>query len=82
MLFLVVVFDIFRRTCTSNYNLDFAYYLIAPSLARGAMLMQTGIKLDLLSDLDMLKMVEKMKRGGLCFVGSQRYAKSEQSTHA
>ncbi|MFM7987173.1 MAG: hypothetical protein ACKPKO_48465, partial [Candidatus Fonsibacter sp.] len=36
----------------------------------------THIKLDLMTDIDMLNMMERMKRGGLCFVGSQRYVKA------
>ena len=40
------------------------------------MLVKTRLKLELLHDLDMLNMIEKMKRGGLCFVGSKRYVKA------
>ena len=45
------------------------------------MLLKTKVKLELLHDLDMLNMIEKMKRGGLCFVGSKRYVKAN-SLHA
>ncbi|MFM7980140.1 MAG: hypothetical protein ACKPKO_12570 [Candidatus Fonsibacter sp.] len=30
----------------------------------------------MMTDVDMLNMMENMKRGGLCFVGSQRYVKA------
>ena len=40
------------------------------------MLLLTGIELDLITDLKILDMVERMKRGGLCFVGSKRYVKA------
>ena len=40
------------------------------------MLLKTGIELDLITDLEMLKMVERAKRGGLCFVGSKRMVKA------
>ena len=39
-------------------------------------MVKTRLKLELLHDLDMLNMIEKMKRGGLCFVGSRRYVKA------
>ena len=40
------------------------------------MLLMTGIELDLITDLEMLEMIEKMKRGALCFVGSERHVKA------
>ena len=40
------------------------------------MLLKTDVKLDLISDLKMLDMIERQKRGGLCFVGSQRHVKA------
>ena len=59
-----------------NYGLDPANYLTAPGLAWDAMLLKTGVKLELITDVDVLKMYERMKRGGLCFVGTKRYAKA------
>ena len=38
-----------------------------PGLSWDAMLLMTGIKLDLITDRDVLDMVEKEKRGGLVF---------------
>lgn len=40
------------------------------------MLLKTGQELDLVHDSDVLEMLERMKRGGLCFVGSKRHAKA------
>ncbi len=37
---------------------------------------KTQIYLDLTYDQQMLLMIEKAKRGGLCFVGSQRHVKA------
>ena len=37
------------------------------------MLLLTGIKLELINDLKVLDIMERMKRGGLCFVGSKRH---------
>jgi len=76
VLLLADVFENFRNTCMTYYKLDPANYLTAPGLAWDAMLLMTGIKLDLITDLSMLDMIEKMKRGGLCFVGSKRHVKA------
>ena len=72
----VDVFDNFRKTCIEYYDLDPTNCLTAPSLAWNAMLLQTKAKLELLHDHDMLNVIEKMKRGGLCIVGSKRYVKA------
>ena len=48
VLLLADVFEQCRKTCVRYYNLDPAYYLTAPSLAWDAMMMQTGIKQELL----------------------------------
>ena len=40
------------------------------------MLLKTGVELDQITDIRMLDFVEKMKRGGLCFVGSKRHVKA------
>ena len=47
----------------------------APGLAWQACLKETGVKLKLLTDVDMLLMVEKGTRGGIC-QAIHRYAKA------
>ena len=49
--------------------------LSIPRLSWDAILLMTGIKLDLITDRDVLDMVEKEKRGGLVFCGD-RYNKA------
>ena len=56
--------------------MDHANYLTTPSLAWDAMLLQTDVKLEPLCTLDMLRVVEHMKRGGPCFFGSTRYVQA------
>ena len=58
------------------YKLDPASYLTATSFAWDAALLQTKIELELLSDQEILTMIEKAKRGGLTLVGAKRYAKA------
>ena len=47
----------------------------APGLAWQACLKKTGVKLELLTDIDMLLMVEKGTRGGIC-QAIHRYARA------
>ena len=56
VLVLADVFGNFRDVCIKNYNLDPAWYYTAPGLAWNAALKITGVKLELLSDRDMLLM--------------------------
>ena len=49
-----------------TYELDPAHFLTAPRLAWQACLKKTGVKLELLTDIDILLMVEKGIRGGIC----------------
>ena len=60
----------------THYKLDPANYLTAASLAWDAALLQTKIELELITDQEILTMIERSKRGGLTFVGSKRYAKA------
>ena len=52
--------------CIDIYELDTAKFLSAPGLAWQATLKKTQVKLDLLTDFDMLLMVERDIRGGIC----------------
>ena len=40
------------------------------------MLLNTKVGLDLITDLEIMDMIERQKRGGLCFVGSKRYVEA------
>ena len=65
-LLLADVFENFRNKCIEIYELDPAHFLSAPGLAWQACLKKTKVKLELLTDIDMLLMVEKGIRGGMC----------------
>ena len=53
------VFENFRNMCLEKYELDPANFFSAPGLALEAVLKNTKVKLDLLTDIDMLLMVVK-----------------------
>ncbi|KAG8229765.1 hypothetical protein J437_LFUL005846 [Ladona fulva] len=53
------VFENFRNVCLEAYNLDPAWYYTAPGLTFDAMLKHTKIELELLTDYDMILMIEK-----------------------
>ena len=65
-LLLADVFENFQNMCLDIYELDPANFLSAPGLAWQAALKNWKVKLDLLTDIDMLLMVEKCIRGGIC----------------
>ena len=65
----------FRNMCLEIYEHDPVYFLSAPGLAWQASLKKTGVKLELLTNYDMLLMVEKGLRSGIC-QATHRYAKS------
>ena len=60
------VFENFRNRCIEIYELDRAHFLSAPGLAWQGCLKKTETTLELLANVDMLLMVEKGIRGGLC----------------
>ena len=74
-LLLADVYENFRNMCLEKYQLDSVYFVSAPGLAWQACLKKTRVKLELLADIDMLLMVEKGTRGGIC-QATHRYAKA------
>ena len=66
ILLLADVFENFRNTCVKVYELDPVHFLSITGLAWQACLKKTNIKLELLTDYDMLSMVEERIRGGIC----------------
>ena len=61
--------------CLKEYELDPAHFLSLPGLAWQACLKKTNIELELLTDYDMLLMVQEGIRGGICH-SIHRYAKA------
>ena len=74
-LLLADIFENFRQSCLKNYELDPAHFVSLPGLAWQACLKKTNVELELLTEYDMLLMVEEGIRGGICHA-MQRYAKA------
>ena len=68
-------FENFQNMCLEHYQQDPAHFYTAPELAWTIALKLTKMKLELLTDIDMLFMFEKGKRGGIA-QPSHRYAKT------
>ena len=59
------VFENFRTGCLKEYELDPSYFVSTPGLALEAILKKAKVKIELLTDIDMVLMVENAIRGGL-----------------
>ena len=75
VMLLADVFENFRDTCISIYQLDPAHFYTSPGMAWQAASKVTGVRLELLTDQGMLMFFEKSLRGGLCHA-IHRYAKA------
>ena len=64
-LLLADVVENFRNVCLKEYELDPAHFLSAPGLACQSCLKKKVIKLELLTDNDVLLMIEKGMREGI-----------------
>ena len=75
VLLLADIFENFRSICMNHYGLDPAWYFSAPFPALDATLKIAKIQLELLSDPDMLLMIESGIRGEIATM-SPRHAKA------
>ena len=60
------IFENFRNMCIKVNELDPAYFVSAPGLAWQACLKKIKVQLELITDPDMLLMVEEGIRSGMC----------------
>lgn len=65
VLLLTDIFENFRTMSLHYFKLDPAYYVTAPGFSWDAMLLYTGVQLELITDLEIYQMIEKGVRGGL-----------------
>ena len=69
------IYENFRNMCLEKYQLDRTYFVSATGLAWQACLKKAGVKLELITDYDMVLRIEKGIRGGTC-QAIHRYAKA------
>ena len=65
VILLANIFEAFRDTCLKHYSLDPSHFYTSPGLAWQACLKKTGIRLELVTNPDMLLMFEHGIRGGI-----------------
>ena len=69
------VFENFRNLCKGQYGFDPAHYYMSPGLSWDTLLKNTGVELELLTDLEMHLFIEGGMRGGIS-MASKRYEKA------
>ena len=74
-LLLADIFENFIHACLNNYELVPAHFVSLPGLAWQACLKKTNVELELITDYDMLLMIEDGITGGICHA-IQRHAKA------
>ena len=75
VLLMADVFENFRDNNLKIYGLDPAHYFTSPGLSWDACLKITGVELELITDINMLLMIERCIRGGISMI-SNRYGKA------
>lgn len=71
VLLLTDIWENFREVCFQNYALDCEYYYTAPGLSFDAMLKETKIELELMTDNNMYCFIEDGIRGGISQISTR-----------
>ena len=66
VLLLADVLENFRKMCLEIYKLDPLKFISAPGLAWHVPLKKAKVELDILTDINILLMIEKGSRGRIC----------------
>ena len=77
-LLLCDVFENFRELSLSYYGLDPCQYFSLPGLSYDAMLKMTGVKLDLITDIEMQTMIEDNIRGGITTINHRHFTANNE----
>ena len=71
VLLLTDIFKNFRKTCMQYYKLDPCHYFTSPGLSWDAMLKMTNIKLELMTDIDIIQFIEKGMHSGVSYIANR-----------
>ena len=71
ILLLADIFENFRKTCLQYYKLNPAHYFTSPGLSWDALLKMNGIKVELMTVVNMFKFIEKWMRGGISYLANR-----------
>ena len=71
-LLLTDIINEYRKECWDNFHLDPLHYDTAPGLTWDAALRWTGVKLELLQDIDQYHFCESAIRGGVSVISKRR----------
>ena len=71
VLLIADVFEKFIKTCLEYYKLDPCHYFSSPGLSFDAMSKMAGVKLDLISDIDIHLFIKKGMRGGISYIAKR-----------
>ena len=72
VLLLTDIVNEYRRECWENFQLEALLYDTAPGLTWDAALRVTGVKLELLQDIDKILFCETAVRGGVSFIAKRK----------
>lgn len=62
-----------RNNVYDEFNIDLCHYLSLPMLTKDIMLKVTGVKLELMCDIDMIHIFKSNLRGGLSFINVRHF---------
>ena len=68
MLLLADVFESFRKVCKEYSDLDSANYFFTPGVLWDSLLIMTGVKLELITNIDQHLFIENGLRGGISVI--------------
>lgn len=68
-----------RDRIFNEFRLDLCHYLSLPMMTKDIMLKTTGVKMSLMSDLDMIFFIKNNIRGGLSFVNTRHTLVGEET---
>jgi len=80
VILLAEIFQKFRKEMMAFSSLDPAHYISLPAYGYDSMLLITGARLELPTDINMVHFIEKGKRGGVSFINNRHLYTEKEET--